>query len=67
MIEGTIRLLTPKDIQEIFKIGKNQAYALMHSAGFPTITLNTKLYVEESALKEWVEKYKGRKYIFSYE
>ena len=57
------RLLTPKDIQSIFSIGRNQAYALMHSAGFPTITINSRLYVEPTKLQKWLDTYAGRTYI----
>ena len=58
-----IQLLTPKDIQCIFKIGKNQAYALMHSAGFPSITIGSRLYVDADQLKKWLDTYSGRKYL----
>ncbi len=58
------KLLTPKDIQSIFSIGKNQAYALMNSAGFPTIKLNSRLYVEQEELSKWLATYKGRSYLF---
>ena len=57
------KLLTPKDIQVIFSVGRNQAYSLMHSAGFPTITINNRLYVEQEKLKKWLDTYTGRQYI----
>lgn len=57
------KLLTPKDIQVIFSLGRNQAYALMHSAGFPTITINNRLYVESAKLQKWLDTYAGRTYI----
>lgn len=57
------KLLTSKDIQVIFSIGRNQAYALMHSDGFPTITINNRLYVEPDKLKKWLDTYAGRRYI----
>ena len=57
------KLLTPKDIQSIFSVGRNQAYALMHSAGFPSITINNRLYVEPAKLQKWLDTYTGRKYI----
>ena len=52
-----IKLLTSKDIQVIFDIGKNQAYALMHSAGFPSIIVGSRIYVEEERLRKWLETY----------
>lgn len=57
------KLLTPKEIQCIFSIGKNQAYALMHSTGFPSITINNRIYVTQENLKKWLDTYTGRKYI----
>lgn len=57
------KLLTPKDIQVIFSVGRNQAYSLMHSAGFPTITINNRLYVEPEKLQKWLDTYTGRQYI----
>lgn len=61
---SVIRLLTAKDIQSIFGIGKNQAYALMNSDGFPTIKLNNRLYVTQKDLEKWLDTYKGRSYLF---
>lgn len=57
------KLLTPKDIQCIFSMGKNQAYCLMHSAGFPTLSINNRLYVDPEELDKWIKTYTGRKYI----
>jgi len=59
-----MKLYTPKEISKLFNIGINQAYALMHSSGFPTITLNRKMYVEESSLEKWIKTNEGRKYIY---
>ena len=57
------KLLTPKDIQVIFSLGRNQAYALMHSAGFPSITINSRLYVDPEKLQKWLDTYAGHRYI----
>jgi predicted DNA-binding transcriptional regulator AlpA len=59
-VTGT-RMLTAKDIQEIFMIGKNTAYELMNSKGFPTLRINNRLYVSQSALNKWIETYSGKK------
>ena len=56
------RLLTPKDIQAIFSIGKNRAYSLMKSDGFPSLRINNRLYVSKAALNSWIEKYTGRQF-----
>lgn len=60
----TVKILTPKDIQCMFSIGKNQAYALMNSAGFPSVKLNNRLFVTEEAMSSWLATYKGRQYLF---
>lgn len=54
-----ITLYTTKDIQELFKCSKNTAYALMNLRGFPTIRLNAKMLVEESALQNWLTQHSG--------
>lgn len=56
------RLLTPKDIQRIFSIGKNRAYDLMNSSGFPTIRIGSRMYVSQRALDRWVDTYTGKTY-----
>lgn len=58
------KLLTPKDIQYIIGIGRNQAYALMNSAGFPSIKLNNRLFVTVHDFNDWLATYKGRAYLF---
>ena len=47
-------MLTAKDLQEYFGCGKNQAYALMHSRGFPAIQINRRLYVAQEELDKWI-------------
>lgn len=49
-----------KDVQRIFKIGQNAAYALMRSDGFPAIRLNRKLLVEQNALRNWLKQQERR-------
>ena len=61
---GENKLLTSKDIQDIFSMGKNQAYALMHSAGFPTTTIGNRMFVTQINLEKWLEAYTGRQYLF---
>ena len=40
-------LYTVDDIQRIFKLGKNKAYELLRSDGFPSIKLNKRFYVSQ--------------------
>lgn len=60
-----LRILTARDLQSILNIGKNQAYALMHSNAFPTIQINHRLFVTEDALREWTQLYRGRRFKYS--
>ena len=54
------RLLTVNDIMQIFGVGKNRAYELMHSKGFPTITIGTEMRVNPKALQKWIDDNTGR-------
>ena len=45
MKKATEKMLTVKDIQAIFKCGKNQAHEIVHAEGFPSIRIGRKLYV----------------------
>ena len=52
------------DIQSIFKIGRTQAYRLMNTRGFPAIKLNNRLYVPREKLRDWINKYTGKNFIY---
>lgn len=54
------KLLTAKDLQDVFSCSKQMAYSILHSPGFPTVTINNRLYVEESELKQWLKANRGR-------
>lgn len=56
-----IILYTPQDIQKIFTCGKNQAYQLIHSSGFPKIQINRKIYVPKDKLEKWININTGKK------
>ncbi len=56
-------LLTCKDLQSILHIGRDTAYALMHSQTFPTMRINRRLYVSRSALDGWLSLYAGKTYL----
>ena len=56
-----MELLTVKDLQKTLKIGRDMAYGLMHSKAFPAIKLGGRYFVEEEALKEWVQKNRYKK------
>lgn len=59
--KNDIILYTPQDIQKIFMCGKNQAYNLIHSSGFPKIQINRKIYVPKDKLEKWINGNTGKK------
>lgn len=58
-----IVLYTIEDIQRIFQIGRTKAYALVASAGFPTIRINKKTLVPKKQLNEWIDKNIGKSWL----
>lgn len=56
-------MLTAKDLQVQLKIGRDRAYALMHSKGFPSIKIGSRYYVTQAALDAWLERYAYKSYI----
>lgn len=48
------------DIGKIFGCGKNQAYGIMNTNGFPSFRIGKKLMVEKTALEKWLDKNKGK-------
>jgi len=53
---------TVSDLTKILKIGKNTAYALMRSQGFPSYRINERYYITEAALNEWLSNTSGKIY-----
>lgn len=50
-----IVLYTPKEIQKIFKCGRNQAYEIIHSNGFPKIQIGRKILIPKNKLEKWID------------
>lgn len=64
MDEHKILLLTVKELQSVLHIGRDKAYALMHSkGGFPSMKMNGTYYVSVTALEKWLKAYEGKEYI----
>ena len=55
-------LLTNKDLQTILHMSKNQVYELQKSSCFPTIRINSRMYVTRKSLSAWLDSYTGRAY-----
>ncbi len=45
-----------KILQEVIPIGKNNLYNLVHSEGFPKITVGKRIIIPKKALEEWLQK-----------
>lgn len=52
-----MNLLTVKELQDILKIGRDKAYALMHAKAFPAIKIGGRYYVSQDALNNWLKQY----------
>ena len=62
IVESTIEMLTPKDIQGILGCGINQVYNLFNSRGFPAIRINRRFYIKKSSFEHWLSNYEGKKF-----
>lgn len=61
-MEDTL-VYTTKELQEVLRCGKNQAYSLMKSDCFPSIRINSKYIVTKASLDDWLKKNKGKQLI----
>ena len=52
---------TTKDIQEILRCGRKQAYEVMHQKSFPSFQIGNKLYVEKIAFELWLKRMQHKK------
>ena len=50
-------LLRTKDLQQKLNIGRDKAYSLMHSKGFPSMKIGGTYFVSSDELQKWVERY----------
>lgn len=50
-------LLTVKDLQSILGIGRDTAYALMHSQAFPAMKIGRRYFVSKDVLYDWIAKH----------
>ena len=44
-----------KDLYRILPIGKNKLHELVHSNGFPALTVGRRILVPKKAFEEWLE------------
>lgn len=55
-------ILYTKDLMKVLGIGRDRAYALMRSSGFPSTRLGKSYFVTEENLQKWLKTYTGRQY-----
>ena len=55
-------LITVNELQQLLHIGRDKAYALMHSKAFPSIKLGGRYYVSKDELDSWLKKYAYREF-----
>ena len=48
--------LSAEDVSQVLGISRANAYALMHSKGFPTLKIGKRMTVPKDKLIEWMEK-----------
>ena len=54
LTNNSIKVLTPKDLAEKLKIGRDKAYLLIKNPSFPAIQIGNRYIVTEQALGEWL-------------
>ena len=48
------------DIMRIFKCGRDKAYAIMQTSGFPSFRIDNTYYVERGSLEKWIRSCKNK-------
>ena len=56
------KLLIYRDLMSIMGIGQGTAYELIHSKCFPSIKINNRYYVRQSALEKWLADQDGKQF-----
>lgn len=50
------KMLSVKDIAEIFGCGKNKAYNIVAQKGFPKIKIGKQFYIPEDDFQKWINR-----------
>lgn len=59
-VNSDIVMYNIEDIKIIFQCGKNKAYEIMSTNGFPAIKVGGRRLVEKTALENWIAKNQGK-------
>ena len=62
MSKEEINILKVEDIQEIMGIGRDKAYRLMHSDGFPSVQIGKTFFVTVDNFMRWMRDYTYKEY-----
>lgn len=62
-IQDDIKILTAKELSQVLRIGRDKAYALIKSEGFPSICLGKRYIVTDKALNEWLSSYEHKQFV----
>lgn len=60
-----IKILKVEDIRKKMGIGRDRAYALMRSKGFPAMQMGKTYYITESNFYKWLDDYAGKEFILN--
>lgn len=55
-------VMSAKDLARRLHIGRDKAYALIKSKGFPSIKLGGRYIVTSKALNEWLDRYEYKSF-----
>lgn len=58
MENNELKVLTPKDVQEILQLGKNKTMETFHRSDFPAYRIGNRMFITEAALLEWINNQK---------
>ena len=54
-MEEELIMYTIEDVMKIFRIGRNKAYNLCKTKGFPTIKIGAKTLIPKTQLMKWIK------------
>lgn len=58
-----VKVLTVKELADVLRLGRDKAYALIKSPGFPSICIGKRYIVTEQALTTWLKQYEHKEYL----
>lgn len=63
MNNDEIKVLTAKELADVLKIGRDKAYTLIKSKGFPSVCIGKRYIVTDKALNEWLGQYEHKTFV----